>query len=457
MLDHLRRWWRVLAVAGVAEFALGALIAGGPQYTFEFWAFMLSMWTSATLISFDFRRGLLRPVAVLPLTGRQMGRAWWLATVPIPAIVLAALLFSGAGIFCYFGPNHPFPTYRLVMASLFTSVWLGLQFTLNFVGARGFGRNPQEYIRNSLLSVVTVVAFFGTMLLCNNASNSPLRSCILLGIGALLTVAGWVLAEQFDPARAGLYLGRIEPPDLRRRASRLRLPKPKTAAAQSCAPGTGGGLRFLLSTVCVRGFLQIAGMVALMALLWLWQGRNLSLPMDFEMLAAMGSFMPCWFIVFYSLLPLLRHLRVLRTLPISATELAGVLLALALLPPAALGMLLASVGWLFSGPAAALAFLKIYALALGGVALCVFFAVWRGAGVQGYALLLLSLFGFLFGHLWLQGHFHYSERTLMVAGSIATGCILLALVLTRLVLVRGSRVYREETNPSGGFPMAASQ
>jgi hypothetical protein len=54
-----------------------------------------------------------------------------------------------------------------------------------------------------------------------------------------------------------------------------------------------------------------------------WQGHQLSQPVDFEMMAAMGSFMPFWFIVFYQFIPLLRDLRLLRTLPISATSLAS--------------------------------------------------------------------------------------------------------------------------------------
>ena len=129
ILDHFRRWWWVLALVAVLEFGLGWFIASRPEDNFEFWGLMLAMWTGAILLSFDLRRGVVRAVAPLPLTARQIGRSWWLATVAIPAIALAALLFSGAGTFYHFHPDQAFPADRLALASLFNLVWLGTVFT----------------------------------------------------------------------------------------------------------------------------------------------------------------------------------------------------------------------------------------------------------------------------------------------------------------------------------------
>lgn len=455
MVDHFRRWSWVLGVVTVAEFALGGLIALGPQYIFEFWALMLSMWSGATLIAFDFRKGMLRAVAVSPMTARQMGRSWWFATVPIPATALAALLFSGAGTYCYFNPGHAFPTQRLVMGSLFTLVWLGIQFTLVFNGARGFGRNGREFIGNSLISALTMLTYFGSMVLCHNASTSPLKSAVLLGVGAFLTAVGWVRAERFDLGRAGLFLGRIEPPYLQPGGLRQR-PQTLKAPDDDRVPGGYGGMRFLLSTVSVRSFLQIGALLALMALLLRLQGQKLSPPASLQLLATTGTFMSCWFVMIFQFIPILSHLRVLRTLSISATGLAGVMLALVLVPLSAMGSLAAAVAWLAWGPLAALAALNSCAFALGGVALCVFFAVWLGVGMRAYALLLFSLMGFLLGHLWLQTHFHYLERPLSFAGPIAAVCVLLAFVLTRQALIRGRHVYRVPATAFGGFPLGTT-
>jgi len=58
----------VLMFVALSEFGLGWLIALGPEYTYEFWTFCLALWSGAVLLSFDFQRGLLRPLAVLPVT-----------------------------------------------------------------------------------------------------------------------------------------------------------------------------------------------------------------------------------------------------------------------------------------------------------------------------------------------------------------------------------------------------
>lgn len=457
ILDHYRRWLWVLALGAALEFGLGWFIAASPRFTFEFWAFLIALWTGAVLLSFDLKRGVLRPVAVLPLKGSQIGRSWWLAAVPIPALALAALLFSGAGICCHFHPNHAFPGERLVMASLFTSVWLGIEFTMIFNAARGFGGNWREFICNSFLSWLTILMFFGSMLFCLDASRSPFKSAILLGFGALLTAVGWVRAEQFDPGRAGLYLGRVEPPNLRRGGLRLTPLKPRIPPGQDRAPGGYGGIAFLLSTTFVRAFLYIAAMVALMALLWRWQSHMVTGFPDLVLLATIWGFMSCWFIVFYQFMPILRHLRLLRTLPISTTRLAAMMLALAILPLTALGALVTVVVWLALDVPAALTVLNSYAFTLASAALCVFFAVWRGAGMQAYALLLFSLFGFLVGRFWLQGLFHYPELPLSLAGTIVALCVVSAFLLTRHALSHGSRAYHVQADPSGGFPIGTSK
>jgi len=449
ILDHYRRWFWVLLVVAAAEFGLGWLIASGPEYAYEFWTFCLALWSGAVLLSFDFQRGLLRPVAVLPMTGPQLGRSWWTATVLIPAIALAGLMFSGAAACGHFRPSHPFPTDRLVLGCLFTAVWLGIEFALIFNATRGFGRTWGEFIFNSVLSWFAVVMFFGSMLLCQNASKSPVRSGLILVLGGALTVVGWLRATRFDPATAGLYLGRIEPPPLRR--DRLRqIPSELKVRSGQSQPHLGyGGMVFLVRTMFLRGFSYVALMAALLALLTVLQGQLLTTPPDFNMMAVMGSFMSCWFLLFFQFMPLLRHLRLLRTVPVSPTGLAAALLALVVLPLLAVAALVTPVAWAALGPAAALTFLSSYTFTVAMGALCVFFAVWRGAGMQGYSLLLFCMVGSLVGYLWLQGHFPHRELPLRVAGLMAAAGVLAGFVLTRHALIHSSQVYRFQADPFG--------
>ena len=98
ILDHCRRWWWVLGLCAGLEYALGWYMANKPDLPLEFYGLMIAMWSGAILLQKDWRRGAVRAVAILPLTGRQIGRAWWLATVGIPAIILTALLLLGSTI-----------------------------------------------------------------------------------------------------------------------------------------------------------------------------------------------------------------------------------------------------------------------------------------------------------------------------------------------------------------------
>jgi uncharacterized membrane protein (UPF0136 family) len=446
MLDYLRRWAWVLALAGMLEFGLGWFIANRPEDNFEFWGLLLALWAGANLLSFDLRRGIVRAVAPLPLTARQIGRSWWLATVAIPAVALAALLFSGAGTFYHFHPSKVFPAGLLALASIFNVLWLGTTFTAIFSATRGSYRNWRDFASTSVFSLLSGVMILGGMMFFQDASKRPFKCALLLGIGGLLTVVSWFRAEQFR-------LGRAEPFNPGRAGNRLT-PLPSTNRSTYHRPPEGyGGIRFLISTTFVRIFLWVAAMIALMALLQQWQGQAMPPGVAITMFAGVGSFMFCGFIIVFQFLPVLRQLRFLRTLPTSATRLAAVMISIVILPLIALGTLVAGGAWLASGTPACLTVLKSYMFILAPASLCVFFAVWRGDTIQAYALLAITLFGLQQVQLRLETAFHYRELPFSLCGSIAAICILLAFLLTRCALMRSSHTYRVQANPFGNIAL----
>jgi hypothetical protein len=459
MLDHYRRWWRVLALGAALEFGLGFTIAADPKLPFEFWAFLLALWTGATLLSFDLKNGALRALAPLPLTSRQIGRGWWLATVPIPAMVLAALLFSGAAAYCHIDPSRAFPTERLALASFFTLVWLGISFTLIFNATRVFFGSPWAFIGNSFISILTVAAFFSSMAFATNASKSPLKSTILLGLGAILTAVGWLRAEQFELGRAGVYLGRAGQIDLGRpirSGPHLTPLQTKIQPGHHLAPRGYGGMPFLLSSTFVSAFLNLVAMVALMALVWLYQDQAMSRSLNMvKELVPVGSFMCGWFIMFTRFMPHLRQLRFLRTLPVSATRLALVMLATVLLPLIAVGTVAAGVAGLFLGTPEAFSVLNSFTLVLAPTALCMSFAVWRSDEKGVYALLLLAMIGFLLGFMRLQTH--YPEHPFNLIGPVVGICLLLAFLLMRRTLLHSSHAHRLQANAGGNLPWGAGR
>jgi hypothetical protein len=442
ILDFYGRWFWLLALVAFAQFALGGLIAADPEYAFEFWAFLVALWAGANLLSFDLRRGLLRAVATLPLTGRQIGVSWWLATVPLPAAVLSASLFLGAALGHHFSPGHHFPADRLALNTLFTLVWLGLQFFMIFNATRGFGENRRQFITNSIIGWITVVIFFGSMLLCQNASKSLFKTVFLLTGGGLLSLLGWICAVNFETGRAGIYLGRMEPPKRGRTGAPLPAPALGSSRAQCSIPTGVGGVPRLLGATFLRGLISNVIMVGIVALISQWQGHSASPATNFAELTTIGSYMACWFVLFFQFMPLLGHLRFLRTLPLSSASLAVVMLALALLPVMGLGVLLIGIAWVAQGNAAALTVMSGLSLTLPSIALGACFALWLGGGAQAYAAMLLTLVGSLILRLFLECHSHSAALPPGQTGGIALLGLLLALALMRLALTRNGHACR---------------
>jgi hypothetical protein len=288
------------------------------------------------------------------------------------------------------------------------------------------------------------------MMFFQDASKHPFKCALLLGIGGLLTVVSWFWAEQFNlggagpfnPGRAGIRL----------------TPLPSAAPSTSHRPPEGfGGIPFLISTTLVRIFLWVAAMIALMALLQQWHSQAMPPHLAIVMFAGMASFMSCGFIIVFQFLPVLRQLRYLRTLPTSATRLAAVMLSIVILPLIALGAVVAGGAGVALGTPAGLTVLKSYTFILAPASLCVFFAVWRGDGIQAYVLLGVTLFGLQQVQLRLQTAFHYLELPFSLCGPIAAICILLAFWLTRCALMRSSRAYRVQANPFGNIALGMGQ
>jgi hypothetical protein len=449
ILDHYRRWWLVLAFAGALEFGLGLDAAWKPNQPLEFWGFMLALWAGANLLSFDLRRGFLRPVAALPLTARQIGRSWWLATVPIPAIVLAGLLFLGAETFCHFHPDNVLPTEWLAKLSLFTLVWLGMVFPMTVNPTWSFGGGFWKTAGKIFVTWFSMLTLFGTMLLCQEALKSPVKFALLLAAGALLTVMGWVRAEQFDPGQVGPLTGGVKPSALGRGGLGLPSAKSKAATGRYQAPAGCGGIPFLMRASCIRAFLYIASMNVLMALLYFWRLQGMGGEAATLLFATTASFMSCGFVLVFQFLPILRQLRFLRTLPISETRLAALMLVTVGLPIVALGALTAGFAQWALGPVVALGVLNSYVFLLAPTSLSVLFGVWLGEGKLTWGLSFAILFG---SQILLASLFRPQQHRFALTGCIAGGCILLAFLLTRLALARGGRVYRVQINPMGGLP-----
>jgi hypothetical protein len=475
LLDHLRRWSWLLAASAALAFVLGWCMAApadyfaygrhretlGPAFLFfkvqsnliESSTLTLALLTGAFLLLFDWQHGLVRALAPLPLTGNQIGRSWWLATVAIPSIALPALLFLGAATFYCFCQKTPLPTERLAIASLFALLWPGMMFT-GILGSRPgfFGNGPGRAWVGFFSLSETVLIFYGLSLFQQELKH-PVKFAVFLGAGAGLTALGWYRAGQFDPGGAQQsVLRRVAPPNPSGADFRLTPLNPKISSSRHPVSGGFGGTSFLVSTTFARSFLYIVAMIAIMALLTQWHSQVLSPNQNVTVFAETGSFLFCGFIMVFQFLPVLRQLRFLRTLPISATRLAAVMLGVVILPLIALGTLAASIAWWLSGIGAARSFLNSYTMVLVPASVCVFIALWRSERMLTYVLLVFTLFGSQWIYDWLKMFLHKPEIPIGWIGLTAATCVGLSWLLTRRVLLQSNDAYRVRANLFGNFP-----
>jgi hypothetical protein len=160
------------------------------------------------------------------------------------------------------------------------------------------------------------------------------------------------------------------------------------------------------------------------------------------------------FMIVFELLPALRQLRLLRTMPISGMGLSGALVAIMLVPLIALGAGSAAVAGFALGWPAALTFLSDYTFALAPASLCVLLAAWLGEGKLAYALLVVTFFGSQQVQLRLQSYLQVPELPLSLSALVAATCVLLALLLTPWAIKSSRYAYRVPAITPGAFGFA---
>ena len=139
IIDYLRRWARAMGVGVLAELLIGWFGGhlGDDPYRLAALQGVLGLFLGALLLSFDLQRGMARNAAALPLTARQIGRAWWLATVAIPAIVFSAAQILGAGGYWLGHRATSFDWFALGVADVDLFLMLGSVFPLAFLMGQG--------------------------------------------------------------------------------------------------------------------------------------------------------------------------------------------------------------------------------------------------------------------------------------------------------------------------------
>ena len=425
ILDHLKRWWLLWLVIGVANcFMTGSFL--DEKHNFSALTFQLVLWLGAMQLNFDLQRGISRVQATLPLTARQIGRAWWIFSVALPALLLAATTGIAMQVHSVCTATG-FPLDKFMLAVTASTCSLGAIFFL-FIGM--LPTWPQS-LTGRLRYTFLMICLFGIIFI-QPAFDTPKGILVLLG-GFFLTVIGWFRTEQMAVLRAtfrpGIQLGKR---------------KPGRHQAQSGF----GGLPFLLQTLFIRiGYMGITVVVWLLIMHLVMDGTSKLSPKQLleAMLPTFSTF-GYFFIFMFLLLPMMMQLRHLRSLPISTSALAALLVLLPTVPIFACGLVWAAfhadvsaVGNVFQIPSNFLT-----CAATLSIAAPIF--VWQGLRMGSYLLIMVLVMFSTMGPLM----FHAIKIPASVTALVSFSIILLAFASTRRLLKSSSQAYRPmPTNMSG--------
>lgn len=448
--DHFRRWWLALSALLLAYFAFQAhsihlnnsqTSAEGVEATVNhtinavnnIFIFQIIMFLGF-LLMFDLQRGLARALAVLPVTAKQIGRAWWLVSVGLPAM---AFLVIGLLDFLIFsaGTNKLISLENYLTGWILATLYLGAIFgSLTFI-TMTFPDTLIDRVRvflpNSLFALIIMGLFFIQL-----ETLTAMKTALIFSAYTILAVLGWFRAERMVLRRAGFRLGA--------QSSRKK-------PAQHKIPQGFGGLPYLAQ----RTFVQTT-LVGLAIIIWmtLWMAffehshdQNLTQAIGPIINGASPAFV---FVILFFTSPLVFQLRFLRTLPISLPVLAATLVFLPVIAIAAVGLIVTALASFGAGETAILQTVNGFLMLGAQAAVMVSLLVWRGLDAATYLFVfLIAISGSLIS-LGLTLIFHLGsktpERPWWVNLTVFLLCVAASLALTRRLLTNSSSAYRVRQN-----------
>ena len=457
ILDHFRRWWLVLTAILIAYFIFQAAnISENNSQTSDdsgiasvhrtintvhnTFIFQAIMWLGFLLV-WDFQRGLPRVLTSLPVTAKQIGRAWWLASVAFPAIalgitgLLAILIFPGGGSMTTLLEN-------CLMSWSLAALYLGAAFgALTFAKmtiADTFTDKIRNFFSNSIFALTILGGFF---LQLENPAMAT--TALIFAAYATLSVLGWFRAEQMVLQRANYRLVA--------KSSNKKLPLHKT-------PQGFGGLPYLVQRIFIQSTLIGLAMMTFMTLFmaFLFQGQN-RVQAVISMIQG-GSTPYVFFILIFAIVPITFQLRFLRTMPVSSSALAATLVSLPVLSIIAVGAIVTTIGGLSLGETIILPTANNFLIFGAKAAIIVPLVVWRGLDVVTYGFIFLMIISDSFIKLGVTILFHLGSNTpanpWWISLIIFLLLITVSFALTQRLLVKSSSAYRVRTMPTNAWSMA---
>ena len=449
MLDHLRRWkwalaailigYSTLQVFAVLDYsrATDSIVARATNLIHNTIAFQAIMWLGFLLL-WDVYRGLPRVLTNMPVAAKQIGHAWWVAAVAIPALALGVIGCLAILIFAGTNTTALSKNYWLDWseAALYLGAEFGATTFIVFPTSRAFTNRVFNVVPNSLFVLVPM----GFIFLPMEGLPKTIVTLIFAGYVALF-VLGWLRAEQMVLPRAG------SPPASnysRKQSPEYRIPQ------------GFGGLPYLARKTFVQTSLIGLAMIVwvTLAMSFLSHGQTRA-----QVIASMmnaGS-VPYAFVILGSIVPVVFQLRLLRALPISAATLSATLVLLPICYLAAIGLIVMTMVNAAAGKDAMIAPASDFLFLGAKAALMVPLVVWRGLDTVTYVLAFLLVACGSLTSIILSLSFHVTkmpEQPLWLTLSVFFISTIGSILLTKRLLTASSVPYRARVLPMNLWNMA---
>ena len=428
ILDHLRRWWWMWGLCLVAYICFIAILDLGHNDKF-FTTFPIGMFMGTFLLSVDMMRGHTRSLVTLPVRLQQVARAWWWVSVGLPA---AAIILVTTVEFTLFYGRFDWARFAVICLSNFLT--LGASFyALTGLPRGGYDGGWKTRARGYFFGALWGFSFAG-WLLVQHMSLTPIAWLGLLTAAFIFTAMGWFRAELLVQERSASLAGE---PALR----------PKNATPSRTAKGHGG-LAYLAQSIFLKmAHVGVAMFVAFAIIIpflnyFVFQSTSAeNMGMMFPILTTQFVYVTIFQIIVFG-----GHIRHLRTMPISATKLAAVLVF-----TVQVAMLMIC----YAGRLLLTAFLKVpqpglemmiedgslFQIAIATTFVPLF--VWRPLGILNFMIMMILMISssilVIIQHKWPVG----------ISMSLAVLTVTSAFFITKTLLERSSRTYRPRTNQFG--------
>ena len=456
ILDYFKRRWQVLVSIFAAYFIIEAwavadgsigLLSRTNSATETIGSTMSNALTFpliiflGTFLMMDTGLGYTRILSILPLKAQKIGRSLWLASVALPALGIALFGALALSIFSNHQTIHwtDHLTKWVHIALVLGGVFGGLTLRSRTLSYNFFGR-----VKTMASSMLSALALFGWIFM--QVLQPTLTQSILLFIAlAALSVIGWFRAEQMVLQRASF---------------KLVAPASSKKPAQHKIPQGFGGLRYLAQ----RSFI-LSTLLSLALFGWMTFAMSFIHVSDGQSRAQAiasaingGSTPWFFFILIFSIVPMVFQLRVLRTFPIPSSALAATLVFLPILSIAAVAVIVTTLAISLAGQAVMLQTINSFLMIGAKAAIMVAVIVWRGLDALTYFLVFLLLVADSFVSLGVTMIFHLGSKSPEQPWWIALAIFLLSaaasVALTQKLLTQSSDTYRVRTMPASAWSLA---